>query len=87
VSFFTDSKFEAPDGSAPTAEAFFMSFLAGPVIIALYFGWKVYSRNWKLYVRAGEMDLQTGIVLLDEEEPVEEKTWATLPRRIVSAVI
>jgi amino acid transporter len=77
----------APDGSPPTAEAFFMSFLAGPVILALYLGWKVYSRDWKLYVRASEMDLHTGIVLLEEEEPEEEKTWASLPKRIVRAVI
>ncbi|KAJ3466388.1 hypothetical protein MRS44_007046 [Fusarium solani] len=80
-------KVKAPDGSPPTAEAFFMSFLAGPVILALYLGWKVYSRDWKLYVRASEMDLHTGIVLLEEEEPEEEKTWASLPKRIVRAVI
>lgn len=82
-------RFEAPDGSDPDAQSFFMSFLAGPIILALYLGWKVYTREWKLYVRASEMDLQTGIVLLDEEEKEEEKekTWASLPKRIMSAVI
>ncbi|GJN81672.1 hypothetical protein PLIIFM63780_005207 [Purpureocillium lilacinum] len=80
-------EFEAPDGSEPTAEAFFMSFLAGPVILVLYLGWKFYSRDWKFYVRATDMDLQTGIVLLDEEELEEEKTWASLPKRIMHAVI
>jgi amino acid transporter len=80
-------KFQASDGSPPAAESFFMSFLAGPVILALYLGWKAYSGNWKLYVSASEMDLQTGIVLLDEEEPELPKTWASLPRRILSAVI
>ena len=84
---FTNSEFEAPDGSEPTAEAFFMSFLAGPVILVLYLGWKFYSRDWKFYVRATDMDLQTGIVLLDEEELEEEKTWASLPKRIMHAVI
>ncbi|KAJ6442467.1 amino acid permease [Purpureocillium lavendulum] len=77
----------APGGSQPTAQAFFMSFLAGPVILALYLGWKIYSRDWRLYVRASEMDLQTGIVLLEEEEPEEEKTWASLPKRIMRAVV
>lgn len=64
-----------------------MSFLAGPVILFLYLGWKIHSRDWKLYVRASDMDLQTGIVLLEEEEPEEEKTWANLPKRILRAVI
>lgn len=64
-----------------------MSFLAGPIILALYLGWKMYSRNWKFYVAASEMDLDTGIALLAEEEPEETKTWASLPKRIVRAII
>lgn len=64
-----------------------MSFLAGPIILVLYLGYKVYSRDWKLYVRAIDMDLQTGISLLDEPIPEVPKTWASLPRRILSAVI
>lgn len=28
------------------------------------------------------MDLSTGAVLLEEEEPEEPKTWANLPKRI-----
>ena len=67
--------------------AFFESFLAAPVILALYLGWKIYSRDWRLFVKASEMDIQTGINLLEEEEPVEEKTWASLPKRIMRAVI
>ncbi|KAF4945982.1 hypothetical protein FSARC_14302 [Fusarium sarcochroum] len=77
----------APDGSDPTAESFFMAFLAGPIILALYLGYKVYSRDWKLYVRASEMDLQTGIVLLEHPEPEPPKTWASFPRRMLSAII
>ncbi|KAM0544676.1 hypothetical protein ACHAPJ_011737 [Fusarium lateritium] len=86
VATFYSSLF-APDGSDPTAEAFFMSFLAGPIILALYLGYKVYSRDWKMYVKASDMDLQTGLVLLEEPVPEEPKTWASLPRRILSAVI
>jgi len=81
------SSLYAADGSPPSAEAFFMSFLAGPIILALYVGYKVYSRNWKLFVNAHEMDLQTGIVLLEEEEPEVPKTWASLPMRIARSVI
>ncbi|RGP80789.1 putative gap1-general amino acid permease [Fusarium longipes] len=77
----------SPSGDPPNAESFFMSFLAGPIILVLYLGYKVWSRDWKLYVRAIDMDLQTGISLLDEEIHDEPFTWASLPRRIVSAVI
>ncbi|EGU74108.1 hypothetical protein FOXB_15387 [Fusarium oxysporum f. sp. conglutinans Fo5176] len=81
------SSLYAPDGSPPNAEAFFMSFLAGPIILALYLGYKVYSRDWKLYVKAIDMDLQTGIVLLDEPEHEIPWTWKTAPRRLLSAII
>ncbi|KAH6890518.1 amino acid permease/ SLC12A domain-containing protein [Thelonectria olida] len=81
------SSLYAADGSPPSAEAFFMSFLAAPIILALYLGYKVYSRNWKLFVNAHEMDLQTGIVLLEEEEPEEVKTWGNLPMRIVRSIV
>lgn len=64
-----------------------MSFLAGPIILVLYLGYKVYSRDWKLYVKAIDMDLQTGIVLLDEPEHEIPWTWKTAPRRLLSAII
>lgn len=81
------SSLYAPDGSPPGAEAFFMSFLAGPIILVLYVGYKLYSRDWSLYVKAHEMDLQSNIVLLEEPEPEEPKTWASLPMRIIHAVV
>ncbi|KAF7551621.1 hypothetical protein G7Z17_g4892 [Cylindrodendrum hubeiense] len=80
------SSLYAPDDSPPNAEAFFMSFLAGPIILVLYLGYKVYSKDWTLYVKAHEMDLMSGIVLLDEAEPVEEKTWANMPKRILKGL-
>lgn len=63
-----------------------MSFLAAPIILALYLGYKIYTKDWKLYVKAHEMDIMAGIVLLEEEEPVEEKTWASLPKRILKGL-
>jgi len=50
-----------PLGSSPNAEVFFENFLAAPIVIALYLGWKLYSRDWKLFVRASEMDVTMGI--------------------------
>lgn len=81
------SSLYAADGSPPNAESFFKSFLAGPIIIVLWLGHKIYSKDFRLYVKAHEMDLHTGIVLLEEEEHEPPKTWASLPRRILGAVI
>ncbi len=50
-----------PLGSKPDPETFFESYLAAPIVIALYLGWKVYSRDWRLFVRASEMDVTTGV--------------------------
>ncbi|OAP59869.1 hypothetical protein AYL99_04871 [Fonsecaea erecta] len=50
-----------PLGSSPDAEVFFENFLAAPIVIALYIGWKLYSRDWKLFIRASEMDVTMGI--------------------------
>ncbi|EXJ90624.1 hypothetical protein A1O1_03727 [Capronia coronata CBS 617.96] len=50
-----------PVGSDPDAEVFFENFLAAPIVIALYIFWKLYSRDWKLFVRASEMDVTTGV--------------------------
>lgn len=51
----------SPVGGGATAESFFQSYLAAPLILALYFGWKIYTREGKWYIRAHEMDITTGI--------------------------
>lgn len=50
-----------PLGSSPDPETFFENYLAAPIVIALYLGWKLYSRDWKLFVRAKDMNVTTGI--------------------------
>ncbi|KIW91917.1 uncharacterized protein Z519_07887 [Cladophialophora bantiana CBS 173.52] len=50
-----------PLGSSPDAEVFFENFLAAPIVIALYLGWKIYSRDRKMFVRTSEMDVTMGI--------------------------
>jgi amino acid transporter len=74
-------------GAKPEVKAFFQAYLTAPITIALYVGYKVYSREWRFYVPVHEMDLQTGVKMLDEEEPEEIKTWGTLPKRIIRAVV
>jgi yeast amino acid transporter len=57
-------------------------------VIAFYIGWKIYSRDTKLFVRVHEMDLKSGLrALLPEDEPMPVKTWKNLPMRIVRAVV
>ncbi|KIX02624.1 uncharacterized protein Z518_08566 [Rhinocladiella mackenziei CBS 650.93] len=50
-----------PVGSSPDAETFFEQYLAAPIVIALYLGWKAYTRDWKLFIRSSEMDVTMGI--------------------------
>lgn len=54
----------------------------------LYLGWKIYTRQWKMYVGVHEMDLKSGARMMDpadiEDEP--PKTWKNLPYRVVRAL-
>lgn len=55
-----------PIGGSPNAEAFFESFLAAPLILALYFIWKAYSwfahpTSRPLFIRARDIDIYTGL--------------------------
>ena len=69
-------------GSSPDVEVFFEDYLAAPLILGLYIGWKIYSslssnprinyRGWKPFIRTHEMDLKTGMrenVLVEDTEP------------------
>jgi len=72
--------------AVPNAEDFFMSYLAAPIVLALYLGYKIVTRDWSLWIKLAEMDLKTGIRMYDEEEHDEPKTWKNLPLRIVRAL-
>lgn len=61
-----------PLGGKPDAEAFFQSYLAGPVVIALYVFWKLWSRDWSLFVRAQDMDVLTGMREGALDSPIEK---------------
>lgn len=50
-----------PLGGSPSASVFFENFLAAPIVIALYLFWKIWSRDWKLFIRAKDMDVTVGI--------------------------
>lgn len=81
-----------PLGGSPDPYVFFESFLAAPLILFLYILWKVISFDTKLFIRAHEMDITTGLreglAELHQETMAikEEKTWANLPYRAVRAI-
>lgn len=65
-----------------------MTYLAAPLVIALWLTWKVITGNWRLYTPLMEIDLVSGARLMDlgaDDEPKEQKTWASLPRRMLRA--
>ncbi|CCF57697.1 hypothetical protein KAFR_0D00500 [Kazachstania africana CBS 2517] len=39
------------------AVSFFQAYLAMPVFIVLYFGYKIWNRDWRLFIRAKNIDL------------------------------
>ncbi|MCJ1336267.1 hypothetical protein MMC09_001543 [Bachmanniomyces sp. S44760] len=74
-----------PVGGSPSAETFFETYLAAPIVIALYVFWKIYSRgDGGLFRRARDMDLMTGMRALDlgDQEPEPVKTLLNFPVRV-----
>jgi len=76
-----------PIGPKPTpsvaAYNFFESYITLPIILALFFGWKIKTGDWKFVVRAKDMDLMTGLRSLDldteEEHEKKPRTWKDIP--------
>ena len=50
-----------PVGGSPDVYDFFQSYLAAPVIFALYIGWKLWTRDTNIFIPALEMDVTTGM--------------------------
>lgn len=73
-----------PIGKKPSAYAFFLKYLSAVVILLLYSGHKLYTRNWKWFIRAKDMDIDTGrrevdMDLLKQELAEEKMHIASLP--------
>ncbi|KAH9211829.1 amino-acid permease inda1 [Leptodontidium sp. 2 PMI_412] len=77
-----------PIGGKPNAEGFFSYYLAAPIIIALYLGWKVYSRDWKMFVKSADMDITSGrrSLEIDPDNMPPPKTWKNMPIRCFHAL-
>jgi amino acid transporter len=72
-----------PIGGNPEAKAFFESYLAAPVVIAFFVGYKLWYRQWNLGVKVSEMNLDEGRRELDldafraelDAERAQKATW------------
>ncbi|CAI4056788.1 hypothetical protein N7582_000704 [Saccharomyces uvarum] len=49
-----------PAGASPNAKDFFMAYLSFPIVLAFYIFHKIWKKNWKLYIKAEDMDIDTG---------------------------
>jgi amino acid transporter len=72
-----------PIGGKPNAMAFFESYLAAPIVIAFFIGYKIYERDFSIGVDLSAIDLDAGrrevdLVAFREEldaERAEKATW------------
>jgi amino acid transporter len=59
-----------PIGGKPNAEAFFESYIAAPIVMFLFVAYMLYKRDFSGFVKARDMDLDTGIRGFEELSPV-----------------
>lgn len=68
-----------PLGRDPDPAVFFESYLGVPVVLFFYTCHKLYRRNWRLYIRAKDIDVDTGRRELDldllKQELAEERAF------------
>ncbi|KKK25586.1 hypothetical protein AOCH_000081 [Aspergillus ochraceoroseus] len=79
-----------PAGSSPDASYFFEQYLAAPLILALYIFWKLFTKQWRMWVPLAEMDITSGLrtELLTGNEDLETPwTWKNFPLKLVRLLI
>lgn len=76
IATFYSSLYPTPNAK-PDVQTFFQAYLAAPIVLILYLGWKIKSRDWRMLVPIHEIDLRTGLRMLDptEDEEVPKKNW------------
>ncbi|KAF3391693.1 hypothetical protein F1880_007402 [Penicillium rolfsii] len=75
-----------PPGSSPNANYFFQQYLAAPLILALYLFWKVFTRQWRMWVPLKDIDLQAGLrteLLVGDEDVETPWSWTNFPMKLV----
>ena len=72
-----------PIGGSPNAMNFFEAYLAAPVVIAFFIGYKLFYRQWNLGVKLRDIDIDEGRREVDldafrremDEERAEKMAW------------
>lgn len=72
-----------PIGGKPDAQAFFESYLAAPIVILFFVGYKIYYKQWSLGVKLRDINIDEGRRELDldafraelDAERAEKATW------------
>jgi amino acid transporter len=62
-----------PMEGQPNAYDFFLSYLGLPVLMASWLFWKFYKMNWQIYIKAENIDIDTGRAVLDLDLIQQEK--------------
>ena len=66
-----------PLGGSPSAYDFFLSYLGLPVILVSWLGYKLWKKDWTLFIRTKNLDIDTGRINIDidvlQQEIAEEK--------------
>jgi len=84
---FYSALYPSPNAT-PDPQYFFQQYLAAPVVLALYVGWKIYSREWRVFVPLHEIDLKTGARMrVLDDKPQKKRTWANLPIRMIRGLV
>ncbi|KAG5420308.1 hypothetical protein I9W82_002189 [Candida metapsilosis] len=68
-----------PVGESPKAVTFFKTYLGGVIVLVFYVGHKIWSRTWRLYIKAKDIDLDNGKMAVDIElikQEIEEEKAA-----------
>ena len=60
------------DSTEVSVQSFFENYLAMPIFIAFYFGYKIWKRDWKLLIKAEDIDLISHRQIFDEEILIQE---------------
>lgn len=70
-----------PIGSGTaSAESFFSAYLAAVVLIVFYIGHKLYTRNWSLFIKLDDIDINTDRTIFDPEVLALERAESAAAR-------
>jgi amino acid transporter len=51
----------------PNVTSFFQGYLGAIVLLLFYFGYKIWHRDWKFYIKVEDIDIHTDRTIFDEE--------------------